>query len=269
MQENIKAWLESYFMSVYKRKDFNYISLPKSLSLIYKIFIENKIFYFKTLKLEIDGFCKESFLVPQLKNQIPELINQPVLVDLRNNWILSECILNDFTIYSLDQKIQIIGKILSKLKEVKNLNLKIKDKDFLIKNIETIQEEEKLFSLAVFKKILHILSYINYPITVIHGDLTFNNIITYNNDIKVIDWTDCCYSYNIIDFIFLEFFDTEIKKKAYNKLLGYNVSDAEFYNIETVMSVFYLIAYYDLKKYAANHNSTFLRYKDRINQILI
>ena len=66
-----------------------------------------------------------------------------------------------------------------------------------------MQNENKLFSLAVFKKILHTLSCINYPTTAIHGDLTFNNIITYNDNVKVIDWTDCCYSYNIIDFIFL------------------------------------------------------------------
>ena len=269
MQENIKTWLESYFKSAYKCKDFNYIVLPKSLSLIYKIFIENKIFYFKALKFEVDSFCKESSLIIQLRNQIPDLIQQPTLVDLKYNWVLSESIPNDFRVLDVHQKMQIIQGILAELTRVKNLNIKIKDKHFLIKNIETMQNENKLFSLAVFKKILHTLSCINYPTTAIHGDLTFNNIITYNDNVKVIDWTDCCYSYNIIDFIFLEFFDTEIKRKAYSELLGYNISDSEYKSIETIICVFYLIAYYDLKKYASNHNSTFLKYKDRINQLLI
>ena len=118
MQENIKTWLESYFMSAYKCKDFNYIVLPKSLALIYKIFIEKKIFYFKTLKFEVDSFCKESSLIIQLRNQIPDLIQQPTLVDLKYNWVLSESIPNDFRVYGVDQKIQIIRGVLSELKKV-------------------------------------------------------------------------------------------------------------------------------------------------------
>ena len=269
MQENIKTWLESYFMSAYKCKDFNYIVLPKSLALIYKIFIEKKIFYFKTLKFEVDGFCKESSLIIQLRNQIPDLIQQPTLVDLKYNWVLSENIPNDFRVHGLDQKIQIIRGVLSELKKVKNLNLKIKDKHFLLKNLESIQNKDELFSLAIFKKILHTLSNIDYPVTTIHGDLAFNNILTCKGDVKVIDWTDCCYSYNIIDFIFLEFFDPIIKNRAYGELLGYNISETEFKDIEIIISVFYLITYYKLKKYAVNHASTFLRYKDRIIQLLV
>ena len=107
MQENIKTWLESYFKSAYKCKDFNYIVLPKSLSLIYKIFIENKIFYFKALKFEVDSFCKESSLIIQLRNQIPDLIQQPTLVDLKYNWVLSESIPNDFRVLDVHQKMQI------------------------------------------------------------------------------------------------------------------------------------------------------------------
>ena len=69
--------------------------------------------------------------------------------------------------------------------------------------------------------------------------------------------------------IFLEFFDPIIKNRAYGELLGYNISETEFKDIEIIISVFYLITYYKLKKYAVNHASTFLRYKDRIIQLLV
>jgi hypothetical protein len=271
VQEDLKKWLEIFFLSNHNSQDYSFKRFNKNLSIIYEIEIDNTYYFLKAQKYNNPFLQNESVILPILSNIFSDIVNKPIHLCENNNWFLSKKIWgtsgNSLT---LSETIKIFKKIkkIYDFHHLENYDLPVRDKNYLLYNLELINKNNLFFNKILFDKIKYFISTVNSKISIIHGDLNLNNIIVNESNVTILDWTDCCLSYREVDLYILLFLNKNEKSIFLEELFNRRFTDNDITKIELLINLYYFVSYYTLNQFCNNsYFKDFLFFKNNIINI--